>query len=87
MQPKDAADAPDDHPSDAQQCEAPMRFHYETAGCDGQAKRTCGRGDTDLCFGKVLCGCNGQDIVVCEFSTLPWRREGPCTGAFDAIGQ
>jgi hypothetical protein len=85
--PRGPFDAPVDLPSDADQCQAPMTWHYETPGCDGQAQRTCGRSIMDACFNKVLCGCDGQDIVICEFSTRPWRREGPCTGAFDAIGQ
>jgi hypothetical protein len=72
----------------AERCEAPNTWHYETSGCDGQAKRTCGPAFGDACFSKVLCGCDGQDIVICEFSTRQWRSEGPCPGSdFDARGQ
>jgi len=70
-----------------QQCQSPNTWHYETAGCQGEATRTCGPASGDACFRKVLCGCDGQDIVICDFSTRPWRSEGPCPGSdFDARG-
>jgi hypothetical protein len=79
------ADAPADGSADGQQCQSPMVWHYDTPGCDGQATRTCGRSNMDLCLGKILCGCDGQDIGICEFSTKPWRYEGSCSGT-DARG-
>lgn len=58
-------------------CLAPNIWRYTSPGCGAEAHPTCGSPGGDACL-QIRCGCDGQDISGCDFTTAPFAHVGPC---------
>lgn len=76
------ADAGPDAVTDADVCTPPQVLRYESPGCGVDAVAVCGGFAQDACANRV-CGCDGTDVVMCDYSPVPWAHVGSCSGAAD----
>src|ERR1019366_9145439 len=76
------ADAGPDAVTDADVCTPLQVLRYESPGCGVDAVAVCGGFAQDACANRV-CGCDGTDVVMCDYSPVPWAHVGSCSGAAD----
>jgi hypothetical protein len=69
-------------PDDGGECLPPNVWRYQTAGCGADAHPVCGSASGDACF-IARCGCDGQTIDGCDFTTKPFSFTGACDGGSD----
>jgi hypothetical protein len=76
------AEAGPDAVTDANVCPSPQVLRYPSPGCGADAVPVCGGSVEEACAMQV-CGCDGKDIVTCNYSPVPWAHIGSCSDAAD----